>query len=570
LVAAPEFTSGAALTIDAMSAMPPRLPLSSSPTSHERARRRSRPAARRLLVLIAMLALSANAAAPTTDARPATAPTRGAGRLRVVQVLGFSDYHSHAVPFWSEGKPNQAGVARAIAYLRTQRAQPHTLVLAGGDMLNKGVPAWSDAYRCVEWPWFDGLVDALALGNHDLDYGAAVFEECRRSVRFPVLSANLLGTNGAPYLTAEGYPYLVRDFDGVRVGAFAVAGPDVQRLLRPGDLPPGTRFEDATETARKIVATLRDVERVDAVVLFGHQSRAEDEALARAVPGIDLVLGSHSHFKGALTRLPGTRTSMLSSYQYLTYIAQARLIFAGRRLLRVEGRLVRLDETMPEDPVLAARVNQLQGELRAQRPERFARVGHVLAELSDAGLDRGESGLGNWVADVVRDAAGAHAFFSTASSFRGALPPGPLTLEDLFTAVPYTNRVVQVDLTGRELLELLALSVARRGSDGFSVTSGLRYTIRAGQIADVQVLRDPAQPARGYAPLEPEQRYRVASTDYQSARAEGYRDFFAARGAGRQSDRGLDVHTLLLRALEAGPVQPRLDGRVRVEDRTAR
>lgn len=498
-----------------------------------------------------------------------SAPTRRAApspARHVVDIVGFSDYHSHAAPFWSEGRPNQAGIARAVTYLRTLRQRPHTLVLSGGDMLNKGVPAWSDAYRCVEWPWLDGLVDAMALGNHDLDYGPAAFEECRRSVRYPVLSANLVTASGAPYFTNEGKAYVVRDLGGVRIGAFALAGPDVQRLVRASDLPPGTRFADATQTAREIVATLREVERVDAVVLFGHQSRGEDEDLARAVPGIDLILGSHSHFKGALTQLPGTRTYFLSSYQYLTYVAEARLIFRGRRLLRVEGHLVRMDETLPEDATLAARVHQLQGELRVQRPERFARVGHALAEVSDAGLDRGESGLGNWVTDVLRAAAGAHAFFSTASSFRAALPPGPLTLEDLLTAVPYTNRVLSVELSGHELLELLALSVARRGSDGFSVTSGLRYTIRAGQAADVQVLRDPSQPQLGYTPVQPEGRYRVASTDYQVARAEGYREFFAARVAGRQDDSGLDVHTQLLRALEAGPLQPRLDGRVVIEN----
>lgn len=514
-------------------------------------------------LLVASMAIVAEGASPATRG---SAP---ASRLHTVHVVGFSDYHSHAMPFWSEGRPNQAGIARAVAYLRTLRQRPHTLVLAGGDMLNKGVPAWSDAYRCVEWPWFDGTVDAMALGNHDLDYGPTVFEECRRSVRFPVLSANLVTANAGPYLTSEGKPYLVRDLGGVRIGAFAVAGPDVQRLVRTSDLPPNTRFEDAVEAARRVVTALREVEDVDAVVLFGHQSRGEDEALARAVPGIDLILGSHSHFKSALTRLPGTRTWFLSSYQYLTYVAEARLVFAGRRLLRVQGALVRMDETRPEDPALAARVHQLQGELLAKRPERFARVGHALAEISDARIDRGESGLGNWVADVARGAAGAHVFFSTASSFRGALPPGPLTLEDLLTAVPYTNRVVTIDLSGSELLQLLVLGVARQGSDGFGVTSGLRYRIRTGRPSDVQVLRDPTRPEAGYEALDPARRYRVATTDYLAAHAEGYRDFFAAQAGGRQDDSGLDVHALLLQALASGPLQPRLDGRVRSEQPAA-
>src|SRR3954449_5986688 len=87
-----------------------------------------------------------------------------------VTLLAFSDYHSHAVPFYSEGAPNQAGIARTIAYMKAQKAaDPSTLILDGGDMFNKGTPTWSDEYTCVEWPWLNGLVDAMALGNHDFD-----------------------------------------------------------------------------------------------------------------------------------------------------------------------------------------------------------------------------------------------------------------------------------------------------------------------------------------------------------------------------------------------------------------
>ena len=75
-----------------------------------------------------------------------------------ITVFHFSDYHSHAVPFYSEGANNQAGIARTIGFLKTQKqANPNTLVFNGGDMFNKGSPTWSDEYKCAEWPWFNGL-----------------------------------------------------------------------------------------------------------------------------------------------------------------------------------------------------------------------------------------------------------------------------------------------------------------------------------------------------------------------------------------------------------------------------
>jgi 5'-nucleotidase len=501
----------------------------------------------RLRATVVVLTLGA---APVAAQAPAPRTT--------ITLLSFSDYHSHALPFWSEGRPSQGGIARAIAFLRAARQDPSVLVVSGGDMLNKGTPAWSDEFGCVEWPWLDGLVDAMALGNHDLDYGAAAFEECRRGVRFPLLSANLRTAAGTPYFAVDGKPYLVKEVGGVRVGLFAVAGPDVQRLIRAENLPAGTRWADATLTARDVVAALRGAEKADAVVLIGHQTRADDEALARAVPGIDIVLGSHSHFKGELTTIPGTRTRFLSPYQYLTYVAEARLVFAGTRLETIEGRLVKMDERHAPDPVLSARVRQLQAELQRRRPERFARAGHALAELSDAGVTEGECALGNWVADTLRRASGAHVFFISASSFRRALPPGPLTHEDLHSALPYSNKLVTAEMTGRRLLELLGVSVARRDSNDFSQVSGLRYVARGQEPRDVKVLKDPAREATGYAPLDPARTYRVATIDFQAGFIEGYKELFQAAGA---RPTALDVHTALLEALAKGPIRGATDGR---------
>ncbi|MFY0582175.1 metallophosphoesterase [Cystobacter fuscus] len=107
-----------------------------------------------------------------------------------VTLVGMTDYHSHAERFYSEGEPGQGGVARALAYFRAAKARPDTLGVSGGDWVNKGVPVWSDEYGCVEWPWFNGLVDVMALGNHDLDYGAEAFARCRAVVDYPVLCAN--------------------------------------------------------------------------------------------------------------------------------------------------------------------------------------------------------------------------------------------------------------------------------------------------------------------------------------------------------------------------------------------
>ena len=266
---------------------------------------------------------------------------------QTVTLLHISDYHSHALPFYTD-EGERGGIARAIGYLRQQKAAG-ALVFSGGDTINKGAPAWSDKFGCAEWPWFNRVIDAAAFGNHDADYGFADFEKCRKSVRYPILSANTKGFR----------PYVVLRVKGLRIGVFALAGDDFPQLVKVPELT----FSDPLAAAHDTVRTLREKEKVDAVVMIGHQDAEDDYAMAKSVPGIDLIFGSHSHLKRDLTRIPDTNTTYISPSQYLTYISRVEMTIADGRVTSVKGGLIPVDERLPEDRRTAARVQKMQNEL---------------------------------------------------------------------------------------------------------------------------------------------------------------------------------------------------------------
>ena len=153
-----------------------------------------------------------------------------------IVLLHTSDYHSHARPHYSDGEYGVGGLARVIQYLRDEKAaNPNTVILGGGDTMNLGTPAWSDKYQCAEWPLFNGLQDAMALGNHELDYGWVRFEECRASASYPILSAGFVSETNEPILQ----PWMVVERGGVRLGIFALVGSDFEKLIKPTDRPGG-------------------------------------------------------------------------------------------------------------------------------------------------------------------------------------------------------------------------------------------------------------------------------------------------------------------------------------------
>lgn len=384
-----------------------------------------------------------------------------------VTLLHFSDYHSHAVPFYTDDG-ERGGIARAIGYLKAEKRRG-ALVFSGGDTINKGSPAWSDKYGCAEWSWLNGIVDAMAFGNHDADYGREDFEKCRAAIRYPILSANTTGFAR----------YRVFTVHGKRIGVFALAGSDFTKLVKT----PGFEFGDPVAAAREVVAELRGKEHVDAVVLIGHEHAEDDYALARAVPGIDLIFGSHSHLKRALERIPDTHTWFLSPSQYLTYISRVEMTF-GKTSIAVRAQLVPVDERMREDPAIAKKVAAMQREL--ERDPKYHELFVSIATL-DAPLTVAQ--LAQRTLDVMRNATKSDVAISTTSSFRQPLPRGTLTMELLLAAMPYENEIVTCTMTGAQVQRLLDYNTSRKGTD------------------DESYVTAPAS-------IDPAKTYRVATTDF--------------------------------------------------------
>ena len=493
------------------------------------------------------------------SAAPAAAQPRS-----TVTLLHFSDYHSHAVPFYAEGQADSAGIARLFAFLQPYANDPDSLIFSGGDTMNLGTPAWSDKYTCAEWPWFNGIVDAMAYGNHDSDYGPEAFAECRDQADYPILSSNTLGADGQPLFADGGKTYRVFTAGGAKIGVFALAGADFERLIRPALRPAvGATFADRVATARAVVAALRDQEKVGAVVLIGHALREDDMALAQAVPGIDIIFGTHSHRKEDLFQIPGTSTWMISPFQYAGYVSKLQLDFAGGVLAGVRGGLVRLSSDLLPEPRIVARVQAMQADLQAdpKYAALFQPIGSAAVELSTDGQFTGEAVLGNFVLDVARDALDVHMLLSTSSSFREPIPPGTIIEEAYRTAMPYKNLLLIFDLTGAQIQQLLDYSVSRAGSDFFSQVSGARFVIAGGKATAIQLLRDPANPTAGFAPLDPDATYQVATSDFQGKVAGGYKEIFA--GAPSRESGISDIRDVVRAYIQANsPVSAKLDGRI--------
>lgn len=394
-----------------------------------------------------------------------------AGNSAVLTILHTSDLHGHVDPHdeladrdWGEG------LARVSTAVRSVRAESSSvLLLDSGDTI-QGTPMQAVAFgrEGASDPTIRAMnaleYDAMAVGNHEYDFGLARLEASRKQARFPFLSANIVREDGSPAFA----PYLIRTIRGVRIGILGLTTKNVPGWEPAGHIA-GLRFLDSVEAAKKWVPVLRGKERCDVVLVLTHQgferdlATGEDRgtgdenqayAIATEVPGIDVLLTGHTHTVIAPRRLgttwisqPGRFGNTLTRFDVTLEKRSNRWAVAS-----IEGRNLPMKDVAPD-----ADVSRLVAtEHAAAMGALSATLGSLAGGANVRDARTADNGVIDWLHDVQRREGKADLSF--ASLLPGSLTPwpaGPMTLRQVWAFYPYENTLVTVRATGRQIREAL-------------------------------------------------------------------------------------------------------------------
>ncbi|MGD0354458.1 MAG: bifunctional metallophosphatase/5'-nucleotidase [Dehalococcoidia bacterium] len=215
-----------------------------------------------------------------------------------VTILHVGDTHSYDIPHDIMLKINGTDTLATVGGWTTLMAavqdirsrEKNILLLHSGDIIEGtiwttkfGGLADCDAMNTLQF-------DAMELGNHEFSKGPDEAANLVNRIKFPVLAANL-DVSREPPLAGKVQPYTTVTFEGQKIGIIGLITPDTAFLDYPGK---NIVFLPVEDTARKYIAELND-QGINKIVVLSHLGYESDVSLAKDVPGIDIIVGGHSH-----------------------------------------------------------------------------------------------------------------------------------------------------------------------------------------------------------------------------------------------------------------------------------
>jgi 5'-nucleotidase len=485
-------------------------------------------------------------------------PSAAADGKQTFTILHTNDLHSNLIglgpaseysPFTLNDDKTRGGFARLATLIakrkEARKGQGPVLVLDAGDY-SMGT-AFGAAIRETggELQLLSRMgCDATTFGNHDFDLGpdglAQAIDVAAQAGRIPAVvasntnvSAKDAGLADLQRLAQAGVirRHLVIERGGMRFGIFGLMGKEsIFYTSGAGAIT----FPDAIETAREMVQLLRETEKVDVVICLSHgglekgqdgrYTDGEDVRLAKAVPGIDVIIGGHTHTELHEAIIVNGRTPVVQTGKYGDNLGEL-VITLDRGTLTVESyKLHPIDDTIPGDRAMADEIEKLkQTVTEVVFSSRGYSIDQPLAvipqDLPNTFTDIAASTLlANLVTDSFRKVTKADIGFTAGGMIRAGFTRGKTgvqTVYDVFAVAPLGAGVVDTTagstlvtayFTGQELKNLLEFCLVDNPAhpgEYFPRVSGLRFRYDLSrQVFDVVTAIEIGDLDRGYRAID--------------------------------------------------------------------
>lgn len=460
-----------------------------------------------------------------------------------------------------EGEGDAGGVARLATVLSDIRSQGGTvLATSGGDSISPSLlSSFDQGAHMIALLNMVGL-DAMALGNHEFDFGPDVTRERIAEAEFTVLSNNAFEPDGTLIDGVE--ESMMVEVGNHMVGIFGLTTDGAATKSSPGDVT----FANPVEVAAEMAASLREA-GADVVIALTHTDRPEDRELF-AAGDVDIILSGDDH---DLAIWYDGNTALVESDSQASFVTVVTL-----EIETVEGRSGPQVEWSPAfevintasvtpDPTVSEAVAQYEAFLSEELDVEIGET-PVLLDTRRTTVRGGESAFGNLTVDAMRAETGADVAITNGGGIRGDTQYEPgmvISRRDVLTELPFGNKTVMIEVSGADIRAALenGVSAVEDGSGRFPHVSGMTFTYDPSMPPGERV----TEVSVGGAPLDEGATYTLATNDFMGDGGDGYA-MFAGKPSMIDAMAAELMAAQVMRAFAEGTAVPTLDGRVSVAE----
>jgi 2',3'-cyclic-nucleotide 2'-phosphodiesterase (5'-nucleotidase family) len=462
-----------------------------------------------------------------------------------ITLLSTTDIHGHVEPWdYYANKEANLGLAKISTLVKQARAEaPQALLLDCGDTIQGTPLAYYFARKDTSQPnptiaAFNAMkYDAMAVGNHEFNFGEDVMWKAKDESKFPWLAANVKQTYTEGVQRIR--PFIIKNVEGVRVGIVGFVTPGIPRWEIPARYK-GYEFEQIVTAAKRVIPQVRA--KVDLLVVIMHSGldrnpetgtidseipiNGENAAweLAEQVPGIDVIFFGHTHRELSEKIVNGVLLAQARNWGQSLARADVAMTRDGKGHWQVtskHSKTIPVTSDVLADPAISELAEPYQ-----EATERYldTPIATSDAELSGAHSRYEDDPLVDLIHKVQLEAG--HADVSMATMFNPSvkIAAGPVTVREAAALYIYENTLYVVEMTGAQLKD--ALEHAASFFPAWPIPPGKEVTLpgyNADSAEGVSYVIDLTQPLgqrirdltyKGN-PLEPSQRLRVAINNYR-------------------------------------------------------
>ena len=391
-----------------------------------------------------------------------------------VRVVSTSDIHGRI--FQEDcltGQDREGSMAKLSTFLNGQRKEFRNVIyLDAGDMLQGSVDVFQDVTAQYDRPSLAAEAFnilgcyATVLGNHDFSVGVPSYDRFFRTIKCPVLGANVYYETPGDFLP----PYRMYETKGVKIAILGMSTP-LSNIQQPKDRRE-LDVADVVETAKYWMPILKEKKEADVVIGLFHSGydggRNEDGVTENAVrrilnevPGFNLILYGHDHRARCLKTVDcnGDSVLLLNTGPFMTNAGVATIsVTRGDKLeVKVDGELVNITDQEPDRKFM----KRLSGWFDDVKEYSDSVVGVLAQPLEANSVLWDRSTQMDFIHSIQMRFDGADVSLASLGSERLYFPAGDITIRDMFELYSSDNFMVSVMMKGSEILKVLENSASQ-------------------------------------------------------------------------------------------------------------